>query len=480
MLNSFQHPFLHRFRISELTEGMTTRNIRFNILLFIITLSINANAQNQSIPDFKWGNSSYFNINIGETITFKNIDVKLLQIKNHFNQFKISKDTVWLKVSRRTLPKIISNVRIFVADNKNVKALTNDSDVHGLLEKDALICLSDFKQPLLNQNRYIFPISFNDGFLWSVEENGTMFSYQDKLDKKQFSNPGIDFDLHDARGIEKHWIVALENSTVIWVEENKINESKLETCVLLASDSQPGIYYIYDHLYSKKLVVKKGDKVVRGEPIGVVWGDEIWGHLHFAVIKSDTVPTYNSKYFNAVNCFPQLYELYFKQTYSFNRNFTKGKIIFGRQSNINGNNKNVLAFEEYTGKGWELGDWNCVDRVEWISKGTNGNARLRKKLFRNEKAECENPVNYYDFEINVRNGVYRIRANVGDLELPTWQKVQFENVTAATYSLNSGEFKWTSEKVVKVKDGKLTVRVFVDETNKKAAGISEIVFQTAY
>jgi len=66
------------------------------------------------------------------------------------------------------------------------------------------------------------------------------------------------------------------------------------------------------------------------------------------------------------------------------------------------------------------------------------------------------------------------------LELASWQKIQFEGVTSATYSLDAGEFKWTSERVVKVKDGKLTVRIFIDESNKKVAGISEIVFQKAY
>lgn len=450
------------------------------IIVFINIPLFRVFAQEHSKPDFHWGNAFYFNIKIGETITFQNTDVKLLQQKNHFNQFIIGADTVWLKVSRRTLPKTINNIRIFVADNKNVKALTTDSEVHGLLKSDALICLSDFSKPILNKNKYIFPISFNDGFLWSVEENSTMFAYQNKLNNNFSSNAGIDFDLNDASGIEKHWIVAFENSTVVWVDEKESNISKLETNVLLASNSQPGIYYVYEHLYSKNILVKKGDKLVRGELIGTIWGDNLWGHLQFSVIKSDTVPTYNLIFFNVVNCFSQLYELYFQQTYNFNRNFTKGIITFGRQCNINGNKKNILAFEGYSGKGWKLGDWNTADRVEWISEGIDGNARLWKKLFRNEKAECENPKNYYEFEINVKNGVYRIRANVGDLELSTWQKVQFEGVTAATYVLGAGEYKWTLEKVVKVNDGKLTVRIFVDEKNKKPAGISEIVFQMAY
>ena len=449
------------------------------ILLFFFYSVFFVDAQKENKAGFQWGDSFYFNINIGETITFRNTTIKLLQLKNHFNQFKIGSDTLWLKVSRRTLPILIKDIRIFVADNKNVKALTNDHEVHGLLKKDALICISDYRQPLLNSTRYIFPISFSDGFLWSVEENSTMFSYNVKKNRS-YSNAGVDFNMHDARGLEKHWIVAIENSTVVWVEKKSSGKSKNEVSVLLSSNSQSNIFYVYNHLYSKNIEIKKGDKLVRGELIGTVWGDDFWGHLSLSVIKSDTVPDYNSRLFNVVNCFPQLYELYFKHTLNFAKNYTKGKISFGRESSMNGNEKNLLSFEEYLGKGWKLDRWNPADRVESVSKNSLGNARLRKKLFVGEKAICKNPLNYYDFEINVRNGVYRIRAKVGDLEFASWQKIKFENVTAATYSLNTGEYKWTPEKVVKVKDGKLTVRIIVDEKSNKIAGLSEIVFQRAY
>ena len=105
---------------------------------------------------------------------------------------------------------------------------------------------------------------------------------------------------------------------------------------------------------------------------------------------------------------------------------------------------------------------------------------LGKTLFAGSEAECANPNNWYDYEINVPVGVYRIRAKVGDVTLPTWQKIAFENVEAGVFTRGIGEFVWTSERVVKVKDGKLTIRIFVDENNEKAAGISEIVFQRAY
>ena len=450
------------------------------IIFFFLIYTPNLKASAQTVPDFIFGNASYFNLYVGETISFNDNEVKLLRLKNHYNQLKIGNDTVWLKVSRRTLPIIVSSMRIFVADNKNVKALENDSEVHGLLKKDVLLCLSNVTEKLLNLSNYYFPVSFNDGFLWSAEEDSYMFSYHNNTDKNHQLYSGIDIDLHDARGKEKHWIVAIENSRVVWVQDENLDDANKEACVLLESESQAGIYYVYNHLYNKNIAVKKGDVLVRGEPIGTIWGDELWGHLNFSVIKSDTIPDYESKDFNTVNIFPQLYELYFKQTYSFNRNYTKGKITFGQHRYLNGNVKNVIAFEDYTGKGWKLYNWNTADRVDFVSKGIVGNARLNKKLFLGEKVSCTNPDNWYDYEINVRNGVYRIRAKMGDYFLQSWQKVEFEGVHAATYSLKPGDLKWTSEKVVRVKDGKLTVRIFVDEKKNTIAGLSEIVFQQVY
>lgn len=455
----------------------------FVILFLCVNQILFVTAQHQTFPDFTWGNTSYFNINIGESIQYNDAEIKLLKVENHFNQFKIGTDTIWLKVSRRSLPEQIGNLRIFVADNSNVKALSSDKQIHGLLKKDALICLSLNVLPLLDPNKYIFPISFNDGFTWSVDEDSYMFSAMYLAEKKMKgcdTNTGIDFDLQDARGIEKHWIVAIENSSVIWVEEKNMDKSGKEAVVLLESESQPGIYYLYKHLYNKKIEVKKEQKLMRGEPIGTIWGDENWGHLTFSVIKSDSIPTPENCQHNVVNCFPQLFELYFKQTTAFPKYYSKGRFFFGKISSQNGNQKNASAYENYSGKGWDLGKWNTADKVEYALKSSEGNVRLRKKLFEGTAAECSNPNEFYDYEINVHNGVYRIRAKMGDISLPTWQKISFEGVDAGIISNEKADFTWTSEKVVKVKDGKLTIRIFVDPTNEKPAGISEIVFQQAY
>lgn len=453
------------------------------ILFLCCSQYLFVSAQEQTSPDFTWGNACYFNLNVGETIFFNKTEIELIQIENHFNKLKVGKDTIWIKVGRRTLPEIVGNLNIFVADNKNVKALSTEKKLHGLLKKDALIYLSLSALPLLDPNSYIFPVSFNDGFIWSTDEDSYMFSALNPAEKRKKgydTNAGIDFDLHDARGLEKHWIVAIENSTVVWIEDNNTDKSGKQAAVLLESEMQPGIFYLYQHLNSKKIEVKKGQKLMRGEPIGTIWGDETWGHLTFSVLKTETIPTFESCNQNVLNCFPQIFELYFKRTTAFPKTFSKGRFFFGEHGLQNGNQKNTSAFENYSGKGWDLGKWNTADKVDFVVKGMDGNVRLKKKLFEGTNLECTNPEDFYDYYINVHNGVYRIRAKMGDIYLPTWQKVAFENVDAGTISMEKAGFTWTSEKVVKVIDGKLTIRIFVDPENEKPAGISEIVFQRAF
>jgi hypothetical protein len=453
------------------------------ILFLLLHIDSGLKSQNPTAPDFTWGNASYFNINVGDTIFYGNNEIKLLRLENHFNHLKIGNDTICIKVSRRTLPEQVGKLRIFVADNKRVKALSAESELHGLLKKDALVCVSDAGLPLLDPNKYLFPISFNNGFTWSGEEDSYMFSHFNSTERnllKTTTNPGIDFDLQDARGIEKHWISAIENSTVVWVENKTTDKSVREACVLLQSESQPDIYYAYHHLYNKKLEIKKGQKLLRGEIIGTIWGDENWGHLTFSVIKSDTIPAMVDCPKNVVNCFPQIFELYYKNLAGFPKSFSKGRIFFGKNRSQNGNQKNTLSFEYYSGKGWQPGKWNTADKVDWLSKGTEGNVRLSKTLFTGSKAKCSNPENWFDYEISVHNGAYRIRAKLGDLIMPSWQKIDFEGVNAGTFALSDGEQKWTNERIVKVNDGKLTIRIYVDENNEKVAGISEIVFQRAY
>jgi hypothetical protein len=456
--------------------------LKYKLCIFPVLFAIlfQVNAQPADSADFSWGNGFYFNLNVGESITFNQSEVKLLKTENHYNQLKVGEDTIWLKVARRSVPEELNDVRVFVADNKRVKALSAGSEVHGLLTKDALVCLSDARFLLLDPVQYAFPVSFNDGFMWSAEEDSYPFSFYktDQAQNSYISYPGIGFNLHDARGRKKHWLVAVENSRVIWVENRGEGDGN-QACVLLESESQPGIYYVYNRLFTKNVAVKKGQKLFRGDAIGTAWGDESWGHLQFVVIHSKSEPTFEECFNNSVNVFPHLFGLYFQQGRFMARTFTRGKIVFGNPRALSGNQLNTHEFENYSGKGWITGKWNPAGKVEWVAKGNEGNVRLKKVLFEDTPAQTGNPEDYFEYQITVRNGTYRIRAKVGDVYLPTWQKIEFEGVTAATKSLEAGEFDWTGERIVKVTDGSLTVRIYIDHENKLAAGLSEIVFQQA-
>ncbi len=450
------------------------------IIFLYSSVLLSLQAQESNVPDYKWGNASYFNMNIGETVYYGNTEIKLIALQNHFNQFKVGDDTLWIKVSRRSLPVVKGKLRIFVADNKNIKALTEDPEIHGLLTKDALVCISFSEESLLDPKKFTFPISFNDGFIWEGEEDNYLFSYMGLNEcygeKKYRSYPGIDFDLEGARGMEKHWIIAPENSTVVWINENRDEVDNRQASVLLQSESNPWIYYFINQLYKRNLEVREGQKMLRGELIGTAWGEGNRCYVQFSVIKSDTIPSFEPCNFQVLNFFPQLFELYYRNSPRFSKSFEKGTIKFGRDSGKKGS-ANTFAFEEYIGKGWILGKWNIADKVESVEKGASGNVRLKRIFFANTPAECLNPNKWYDYEINVRNGTYRIRAKTGDLLVPTTQRIAFEGINSGTFSLNKGELKWTSERIVKVTDGKLTVRIYLDDSNELSAGISEIVFQ---
>ena len=446
------------------------------LILFLIS-AVSGIAQQNTSPDFTWGNASYFNLAIGEKIIFNNIEVRLLDIQGRCNRIVVGDDTIWVDVAQRNLPSTADGMNLFVADNRNLKKLDSDSGIHGLLKKDALLCLTEIGTALVDPDQTIFPVAFNDGFIWSGEEESYIFSYQGNEGNDPNAFPGIGIDLSDSRGLEKHWIVAFEDCSVIWVEDGETDNS---ACVLLKSKKHDGIYFVYDRLYKKNIEVRKGQELRRGELIGTAWGDNSWGHLQLAVVYSETEPDYASRYRNCVNFFPQLYVLYYNQTYGISRTFSKGQIEFGRAPYLNRNVQNASGFTEFFGKGWVLDRNNIAGRMEWVARGDEGNVRLSKTLFKGTSAKYTNPENYYCYTINVQNGVYRIRARIGDIEKKSYQKISFDGVETPYYELPAGQQKWTAEKVVRVTDYKLNVRVFIDATGKTVAGLSEIVFQQSY
>jgi hypothetical protein len=452
------------------------------LFLILFLLPAFVGGQELSNDSFRWGNAFYINLRVGEKTTFNQTEIRLISVFNQFNTLKIGNDTFVIKVSRQTLPVSFDKFRIFVADNRFLKEKSANPEAHGLLKKDVLLCLSQTNNRLLDPVVYKFPVDFTDGFQWSAEEETQMFSFFFQKDGKGllkcYTHQGIDFDLNDARMQEKHLIVALENSTVVWTEQNKPDQNKYEAAVLLRSESDPGIFYVYEHLNNRKLYVRKGQKINKGDEVGYSWGNSNWGNLQFAVIRSDTVPSYHDRFRNLVNCFPQLFELYTGTLAPMQKATSKGSIDFGRPEPVSGNIKNTLAYEDFSGRGWVLNKWNPADRVESASKGLLGNARLRKTLFGETTIACTDPDNFYDYEINVSPGVYRVRAEVGDAEETSWQKVEFEGVSAGIIELPACIFKWTTERAVKVVDGKLTVRIYFSPD--KVAGLSTLVFQKAY
>ena len=448
------------------------------LILFLLILGVDGLfGQTAMKPDFTWNNASYFNVNKGESVFYENTEIRLLSVSNQFNTIKVGVDTVQCRVSRRTPAITTGGLRIFVADNFRIKAISGSAGAHSLLQKDALICVSSAETPMLNTLDFVFPVSFNDGFVWSCDEDSYLYSFKRQLQSQQCVAEGIDFDLHDARGIEKHRIVAVENSTVVWIFED--GKSKNEVSVLLQSNSQPEIFYLYSHLFSKKIEVRKGQTLEKGEILGTIWGDNQWGHLTFSVINSAAIPEPGNCADGIINGFPNLFELYHQTTAGYNKTYRKGRIFFGKPAFYNGNQKNASDFEDYSGKGWITANWNIAEKTETAAKGSEGNVRLGKVLFKGTRAEVKNPVGWYDYEIRVPNNAYRIRVRLGDVEQATWQRVAFENIDAGTFILEKGQMGWTSERVVKVNDERLTIRIYIDESGEKPAGISEIVFQQA-
>lgn len=432
---------------------------------------------------YTWGNATYVDCFVNESIEFSGKKITLVSLENNFCTVRVGSVDERLVVARRSLPVVIEGIRIFIADNKNVKNISTDSEYHGLMKHDAFICLSDASQPLLDPERYIFPISRQDGYHWHMEESSHMFSYYgySSYMKKAYnlsegekyfrSHEGIDFNLHDARGIEKHPLVAIEAGTVRMVHQ----ANKDEMCVIIESESDPGIYYIYKHIYVKHYYVKEGQHVKKGDMLAYIWGDNVWGHLHFAVVKQGSLPEYNKRYTNLLNCFPHMYELWHGDLTSRPRVWKEGQFSFAHDKWQVENKLRMAVYDEIVGYGWRIEDWCTAGALE-LYPDKSGCLPLQKIMHKGALAECENPHNFYDFEVAVEKGSYIVSAKVGEMEESSWQKVTFNGVEAGTFELVAGEFQGTETKTVKVLDGRLIVRIELKDKNTRA-GINELHFQ---
>ena len=238
----------------------------------------------------EWGNAVYIDMAIGDRCSYLGKTVTLVGSCNNYCTLDVDGVRRDLIVARRTLPTVIDGLRVFVAMNRNVKKLTSLSDSElGLCRKDALLCLSDASLPLLNRGQYTFPISREDGYVWTMEEGSHLFSYSASFANGRWSvktHKGIDFNLHEARGKQIHPLVAIEAGTVRWVEENQGGTQK-EGCICIQSASQPSIFYVYKHVNDAFIFVSAGQKVEKGQRLAYIWGDNTWGHLHLGIVKRE-------------------------------------------------------------------------------------------------------------------------------------------------------------------------------------------------
>lgn len=427
-------------------------------------------------PTYAWGNAIYVDLSVGDAFSFLGKDIALLRIENQRAVVRIGATEVRLTRVERALPSVVEGARVFLADNRNVKSLTTDPDVHGLLQRDALLCLSDASKPLLDPARYAFPISREDGYGWSMEEASAIFAYYgipwspSKGAGYLRSHEGIDFNLHDGRGIEKHPQVAIEDGVAHWVKVTNADEA----CAAIQSASDPNIYYIYQHLCNRLLRVADGQAVAKGQAIAYNWGDGSWGHLHLAVTHRPTPPTYEDRYTNVLNVFPQMYELWHGDLAPRPRVWTRGRFAFAHPKAQVENKLHLSAYNDINGYGWRIADW-CAAGAMQRHPYNSGSIAFKKTLHAGHPAEARNPEDHYAFEVAVEPGAYAVSAQVGDVLRPTWQRVGFNRADAGLFELAPAQLAWTDEIEIDIPDGRLVLRIALrdDETY---AGISQLHF----
>lgn len=429
-----------------------------------------------------WGNAVYVDLAVGESYHYSGKTLRVLGVHGQYCTVEIDGETACLSVARLDLPQVVNGVRVFVSDNRVVADLTpghpTRPNLHGALGKDALLCLSDPARPLLDPERYAFPVDRSDGYDWIMGENSHMFAYLHEWR----SHEGVDLDLHEARSGEKHALVAIEDGVVRWIDTEHTQPH--QACLLLESASDPGIFYTYQHLNAEKLFVQPGQSVRCGQRLAYIWGDDVWGHLHFGITGYGPCPKdYTEVYANEINIFPALYELWHGDLQPRQKTWTSAIFLFDHHRAITRNRKALNGYQDFLGYGWLLGDWCPSDQIEAVTHFNRApelydcstNARLRKTMFADSPGETTNPDDFYVFEVAVPPGEYVVRALVGDVEYPSWQHITFEGTDVGEYALEANRFAWTPTARLPVTDGKLTVRIDI-RTDNTVAGLAELFF----
>ena len=448
------------------------------LLLLAMPERMHSTQLSPSEPAFTFGHGAFFDLDIGDEVVFQGRRVKLTGGNRQFCELTVDSHPIRLKVSKLTLPIEIEGIRVFVADNRYTKDLTDDTEMRGLLTREVLLCLSDASKPLLDATRFSFPISLRDGFQWRMGEESHMFAYLGPSwnNPNRFrSHEGIDFDLHDARGMERHPILALEESVVVGVWRDLGGDGN-EGCIILGSATNPKIYYVYKHLWSSSMSASVGDSVRTGEALGYTWGDGIWGHLHFSIVHRETVPGYRDRYQHCVNSFPALHALWTETNGQPDIVRAEGDFDFGRLKGGSGNIRYNLAYTPVLGYGWLIEDWCGAEVLPAIPFGSDrGFILLQEVVHSRTRAEAKNPLDHYVFAIDVLPGEYQVKVLVGDYYNDSWQKVVVQDQDFGTYKLEAGAVAWTPEQRVSVSTGQLLVRIHYPQDGR--AGIARLVFK---
>lgn len=417
-----------------------------------------------------FGNQTYINLSLGESYRFLGKEIRAQSMAGPSAVVAVDDEIAPLKIARRILPTVVNRVRLSLCDTREMANYTKPRHygTRESLTKDVLLCLSDPTKPLADPERFVFPVDRSDGFRWSMAENSHTYAFLSESRQHE----GTDISLANGKVDQVDALVTIEDATVVWVQPHNGEQA----CVMLASGSTPGVYYVYQHLEAATVTVKAGERVKRGQKLGFIWGDNRWGHLHFGVIGWGDVSQYENRYRNSIPVFPMLYELWHGDLKPRIKQWSWGHWVFARNKATVENIKHLNAFDELLGYGWLLGDWCPAAKVE----PTEGNdqyssALLRKRLFHGTRSEAVNPKDYYDFEISVPNGKYAVNLLVGDVHHDTWQRLEVEGRPLGTYGLGANHLTWTKEQQVQVKDGRLTVRIYLKD-NMTYASLSEVLF----
>lgn len=421
-----------------------------------------------------WARADYVDMAVGQSITRNECSITLRRVEGDQCEVVVDGTTHVLTMARRGLPETMAGARLFVADTRPVAELTDDRPIHGLMQHDALLCISQAERPLIDPERFTFPVSREDGFEWRMAEASHMFAYLGHVPSGRYSplrtgrefrsHEGVDIDMHEARGKRIHRIVAVEDATVEWVHHNEIDPN--QACVLLRSRHEPDIAYVNQHLYWPAVQVSAGDTLRRGDTLGYIWGDTVWGHLHFAVVHAPTTPSFEYRYRNLLNCFPQLYALYHGDCDERPSVFTEADLRFGLSKDHCGNRHKHFAYTDLLGYGWCLGSW-CPARA--VERG----AIVRRTLHPGTAAQARNPHPYFDFAIRVQpQRTYMVQAEVGNAYGSSWQAVQINGHEAGTFDLRDGGTLWTGRHSVEDDNGFVTVRVHVRDEER--AGLRRV------